>query len=425
MRIRLVTDSFPPRAGGSGWSTFELARGLLARGHAVDVVHVATGGRAIRERHYEGIRVTDFGVAAPPVPFARNVAKNERLYPRLGAWLAEGIVRDGVDVVHGQHVMSGPASVLAAEMPAAAGCASVVTVRDYWPVCYWSDLIIDPSSPGLCPACAASRMLRCVRPHAGGAWPMILPLIPYMRGNLSRKQALLARADAVVAVSSAMGRDLRQRAEGLDAARLHVVPNAVDVERLRQSVAASPRPLDRPYAVFAGKLETNKGVQYLLPAVRDAGLPGPLVVVGDGQWRARLEQDARAMAIPLHVTGWCPRDEALAWLAHATLLVFPSYGPESLSRVLVEASALGVPIAAMDTGGTRDIVVHEESGLLAATPAAFAREVARLCADDGLRRRLAAGARRRADAVFDARVVMPRVEAVYHEARARAGARRP
>ena len=37
------------------------------------------------------------------------------------------------------------------------------------------------------------------------------------------------------------------------------------------------------------------------------------------------------------------------------MLIFPSRGPESLSRVLIEASALGVPIAAMDTGGTRDI----------------------------------------------------------------------
>ena len=46
------------------------------------------------------------------------------------------------------------------------------------------------------------------------------------------------------------------------------------------------------------------------------------------------------------------------------MLIFPSRGPESLSRVLIEASALGVPIAAMDTGGTRDIVEHDVTGLL-------------------------------------------------------------
>ena len=31
------------------------------------------------------------------------------------------------------------------------------------------------------------------------------------------------------------------------------------------------------------------------------------------------------------------RDEVWAWMRHATLLAFPSYGPESLSRVLIEA----------------------------------------------------------------------------------------
>jgi len=436
VRIRLVTDSFPPRAGGSGWSTFELARGLAARGHPVDIVHVVEAPRAgVARREYEGLAVTEYHVTAPPLPFARNRAKNERLYPRLGAWLAEGLVRDGVDIVHGQHVMSGPASVLAAETASAirattggpanaARCASVVTVRDYWPVCYWSDLIIDPASPSLCPACTPANMRRCVRPHAGAAWPLTLPLVPYMRRNLARKQALLARAHALVAVSTAMGRDLAARAAGLDAERLAVVPNAVDVAALRREALAGPRPMDRPYVVFAGKLEANKGVQFLLGAVRDAPLPGPLVAVGDGTWRSRLEDEARRLAVPLQVTGWRSRGEVLAWIAHATILVFPSYGPESLSRVLVEASALGVAMAVMDTGGTRDIVVHEESGLVAATPEALARDVARLCADDGLRRRLGAGARRRAEMVFDTSVVMPRIEAVYERARERAGAGR-
>ena len=50
------------------------------------------------------------------------------------------------------------------------------------------------------------------------------------------------------------------------------------------------------------------------------------------------------------------------------MLIFTSRGPESLSRVLIEASALGVPIAAMNTGGTPDIVTHGETGLLSTTP---------------------------------------------------------
>ena len=69
------------------------------------------------------------------------------------------------------------------------------------------------------------------------------------------------------------------------------------------------------------------------------------------------------------------------------MLIFPSRGPESLSRVLIEASALGVPIAAMDTGGTRDIVEPGVTGLLSTSPEGLAADVRRLRQDEALRRR--------------------------------------
>ena len=58
------------------------------------------------------------------------------------------------------------------------------------------------------------------------------------------------------------------------------------------------------------------------------------------------------------------------------MLAFPSYGPESLSRVLIEAAALGAPIAAMNTGGTRDIIDPGVTGLLSDDVAGFARDLA-------------------------------------------------
>ena len=70
-------------------------------------------------------------------------------------------------------------------------------------------------------------------------------------------------------------------------------------------------------------------------------------------------------------------------MRHATMLAFPSYGPESLSRVLLEAAALGVPIAAMDTGGTRDILHPGTTGLLSSDVEGFARDLAAMY-DEGL-----------------------------------------
>jgi glycogen synthase len=100
-------------------------------------------------------------------------------------------------------------------------------------------------------------------------------------------------------------------------------------------------------------------------------------------------------------------------MAHASMLIFPSRGPESLSRVLIEASALGVPIAAMRTGGTPDVVIDEGTGLLSETPEELASDIRRLRADPDLRARLGAAAQLQAASRFDAATVVERVERLY------------
>ena len=82
--------------------------------------------------------------------------------------------------------------------------------------------------------------------------------------------------------------------------------------------------------------------------------------------------------------------------------------------MLIEASALGVPIAAMHTGGTADIVQDEVTGLLSKDVQELAGDIRRLREDPGLRARLGQAAMRHALATFDAAAVVSRVETVYH-----------
>ena len=412
LRILIVTDSFPPVCGGSGWSTWELTRGLVGRGHHVEVVKVdtRTDRRGAVDRTYEGVRVTDYLRPATDVPFLRNIVKNERLWHELAEYLVTRVTATPFDIIHGQHVMS---TVPAIEAGAATSTPVVATVRDYWPVCYWSDLIYDPASPTLCPGCSTAMMTRCVRPRAGAAAVAAWPLIPYMRRNLRTKRRTLARADAVIAVSHAIARDLEARATELAGTPLYTIPNPVDLAPLDEARVHAPRPMEEPYALYAGKIAVNKGVQYLIKAYIDAAVPWPLVVAGDGPVRAQFEAEARAAGVDLRVLGWISRTETLAWMRHASMLAFPSYGPESLSRVLLEAAALGVPIAAMDTGGTRDIIQPEVTGLLSTTPAEFARDLARLATDERLRAALGTAARADVRTRFAAASVVDRIEQVY------------
>lgn len=411
MRVLLATDAFPPVCGGSGWSTYELARGLRARGHAITIVQPRPRTpHGIRETAYDGLRVLEYGTPAPPIPYVRNYFKNERLYAGLADVLADVIARERIDIVHGQHVMTCVPSVIAARR---SSVPVVCTVRDYWPVCYWSDLIHTSEGLTLCPGCSAAMMTRCVRPHAKTLWPAALPMIPYMRANLARKQQGLGKADAIVAVSSTIAADLRARSPRIAAARMETIPNAVDVMALRAAAAATTPPISGPYALYLGKLAPNKGTSDLVRIVERADFDWPLVIAGDGPERDKVAADAARSARDIRLLGWIDHHAATTWMAHASILIFPSRGPESLSRVLIEASALGVPIAAMNTGGTPDVVLHGQTGLLSATPEALADDVRRLRGDAGLRARLGAAARVHAEARFDTSTVVPRLERLY------------
>jgi glycosyltransferase involved in cell wall biosynthesis len=230
-----------------------------------------------------------------------------------------------------------------------------------------------------------------------------------MRWDLQQKRRALSRAAATLAVSDAVASELR----AASIPRVVVLPNMVDADEARRVAAADPPlPLPPRFLLFVGKLEPNKGAQLLLPAVAGARTGLPLVVLGEGSLHHDLRLEAARHGVELLVRGWAHRDDALRTMARATALVFPSLWPEPLSRVLLEALALSVPIVAVDTGGTREIVEDERSGLLVQDSAGLSAAVARLVRDHELAARLREGARDRAHA-FSPAALVPRYEAVY------------
>jgi glycosyltransferase involved in cell wall biosynthesis len=383
VKLVLASEVYPPRAGGAGWSTRALALALRGAGHDVSVITTSPGPADL-----DGIAVER--LAAP--------GRRRLAVPRA---FAAALVRHEAAVVHAQHSLSALGS-LSGERPHRVA----VTVRDHWPVCFWSTRI---SQGALCPACGALPMTRCVKGRVGAPGALAWAALPYMTGDLLLKRAALRRAGATLAVSAAIAAELA--AAGVP--RVEVLPNVVDAEEVRALAASPPSfPLPARFVLFVGKLEDNKGARLLVPAVAAAGTGLPLVVLGEGTLAHALKRDAAETGVALHLRGWTAREDALRALARATALVFPSLWPEPLSRVLLEALALGTPVAAMDTGGTREIVEDEVSGLLAADVDGLARAMARLCRDEPLRRRLGEAARARAEA-FSPRALVPRYEAVY------------
>lgn len=388
MRITLATEVFPPKAGGAGWSTRALALGLKEAGHDVAVVTTATGPD--HEGTVPVIRLA--GVSGP--------LRRGRMVRTFRNGLREHASK--ADIIHAQHSLSSLGSLALRPHP-----PIVVTVRDHWPVCFWSTRM---SRGSLCPRCTTGGMWRCL----SGRVPVLSApaVIPYMKWDLADKRAALRHANAVIAVSEAIAAELR----GESIPSVHVLPNIVDAAEANTLADLPPQiSLPERFVLFVGKLEANKGARDLVPAMVRSKARLPLVILGSGGEEAAIREAAQKSSVEVHMPGWAERAEVLKAMKRAEALVFPSTWPEPLSRVLLEALALGTPIAALATGGTSEVIEAEESGLLAHDVEQLGDALGRIVHDASVRARLREGASARAEA-FSPRVLIPRYESLYRSA---------
>lgn len=169
---------------------------------------------------------------------------------------------------------------------------------------------------------------------------------------------------------------------------------------------------------FVGRLESRKGVDWLLRAV-DLGLPkrGHVVIVGDGPCRADLEFQARGMTTPVTFLGRRRLDETARLMSAFDILAVPSRtvpdNVEQFGRVVVEAMWAGAALVVSDCGAlpavagdAAEIIAQDDvEGLHAA--------LSRLVADPALRRTLADQGRKRAETIFHPSAVADVIKTVW------------
>lgn len=401
MKILLATDVFPPKSGGSGWSTFYLARALAQRGHAVRVALPKANAAGIQPRVYEGIDVVEVGYRAGNVPGLRAWQRTRALEKTFSAYLAES-AREW-DVIHAQHLLSISAATTAKKNTRV---PVVSTVRDYWHVCLYGTLWRDNA---ICAICRGREFTRCLQQKYGASAKFMLPAVPFVERELRRRQRALQNSDAVIAVSEFVASTLRGIVSDK---KIRVVPNLIDVDEAMRVAQSGPSSVVRsPYLMFIGKLNPLKGADWLPEILEKSGVALSLVVAGDGELH-----DTLARVPQIDMRGWVPNVEILRLLARAQVLLFPARWAEPLARTLLEAQALGVPTLALNTGGTRDIIDDNVNGLLVNTADEFAAGLRRLVNDSALRERLSANAKRAAQEKFSADVVVAKLEALYNSA---------
>ena len=170
----------------------------------------------------------------------------------------------------------------------------------------------------------------------------------------------------------------------MDPERIRVFPNPMDFP-------APPHPEARqPVVIYVGRLVEEKGVDALVRAfARSAPEDWRLRLVGDGPLRSAVEALADELGVAGRVECTGRVADPYPLLAQAGVFVLPSRY-EGLPNALVEAMGMGLACIATATSGARQVLRHEDNGLLVPVgdESALADALARLTTDADLRRRL-------------------------------------
>ncbi len=321
MRIGVLTREWPDQVyGGAGVHVEYLVRALRAEGAAVDV-H-SFGG-------------TDDGAQAHE-PDPRLSSANAALQV-LSTDLSIAAATGDCDVVHSHTWYADMAGHLSSLLH---GVPHVVTTHSLEPHRPWK----------------AEQL--------GGG---------YAVSSWAEKTAVLG-ADAVIAVSKGMARDVLASYPDLDPERVQVVYNGIDSAFYAPVEATDV--LERhgvdpaqPYAVFVGRITRQKGLAHLLRAAKD--VPGQLVLCAGAPDTPEIAAETDALVAELQaarpgvvlISTMLPKGDVVQLLSHATVFACPSVY-EPLGIVNLEAMACGTAVVASDVGGIPEVVVDGVTGTL-------------------------------------------------------------
>ncbi len=356
MRIAYICSDFGVPVHGSKGAAIhvrEMSRALKALGHEVLIVAARAGGE-------------------PPAGFDVPVIE---IVP-------DGLERQIVDLLRAD---PGAGEVVAKEVRAllhatAMRYRSLPQLMDFAPdVIYERFALFGSAGMALAQDLGVPRILEVNAPLSEEQAALRgLAFVGTARGL---EQAVLRSADHVIAVSQPLAGWLGEA--GVDGARVSVLPNGVDPERLaagakeRASVrAALGIAPGRPVVGFVGTLKAWHGTESLLRAVarllgdaRDETSAPHLLIVGEGPERPALEALASDLGISAATafTGAVPHEAVPGYLAAMDIAVAPSSERTDFyfsPLKLFEYMAAGRPVVAADIGQIRDCVRHGETGLL-------------------------------------------------------------
>ncbi len=218
--------------------------------------------------------------------------------------------------------------------------------------------------------------------------------------------------DRVVCVSEDSARLSAE--EGIPRRKVRRLWNGIDLARF-----AYLGPQEGGPVVMVARLSPEKDAATLVRAAALAVRAEPsfrLEIAGDGACLPSLRALTTELGLDAHVRFHGAVRDVPALLARASAFVLPSIS-EGVSLTLLEAMARGLPVVATRVGGTPEVVLHEQTGLLVppGDPAALAERLVSLLRDPARGRQLGLAGRRRVEESFSVTAMLRQYEELYHQ----------
>jgi starch synthase len=183
-------------------------------------------------------------------------------------------------------------------------------------------------------------------------------------------------ADAIIAVSAGMMRDVLAAYPSVSPDRVRVVHNGIDTveyapDRGTDVVKRLGMDPDRLSVTYVGRITRQKGLPFLLRAARLLPPEAQLVLLAGAPDTPEIGAEVEALAAELRdtregviwVQAMLPKREVIQILTHSTVFVCPSIY-EPMGIVNLEAMACETAVVATATGGIPEVVADGSTGLL-------------------------------------------------------------
>jgi glycosyltransferase involved in cell wall biosynthesis len=206
----------------------------------------------------------------------------------------------------------------------------------------------------------------------------------------------LRRSAAVIVTTPALEAHVRSL---IGPEKIVLIPNGVDLS-LFQSTGNREK-TDPSKIVFTGRLTEQKNLTLLAESLSPLKDRVSLSIVGDGPLRGELEALFTDKGIDARFFGAVDHEKLPEIYAEASIFVLPSR-IEGHPKALIEAMASGLACLASDVEGNNELIIHEQTGLLAPLNAAlFTKALERLIDDPRFAKELGGRAAEYAAEHFD------------------------